>query len=208
MDTIRIECTGSGELALNLITPLQGDLKTLSNENYLRLKTEILEDGYSFPIAVYECAEDGNIYILDGHQRYETLSRMRDEGFKIPQIPINMVEAKSLNHAKKKLLGAASQYGVFNQDGANNFIGSISGMSEDMFKSSFHMPSIDLNLIEFKPDDMLVVDVKAHERIIPMHGENEKRDGNTTLKKYIICPHCKEMFDKEDALLVSDVDHA
>ena len=208
METIIIECFGSGDLPLSLMTPLQGDLKTLSDENYSRLKTEILTDGYSFPIAVYECVEDGKIYILDGHQRYETLSRMRDEGYSIPQIPVNLVNARSLDHAKKKLLGAASQYGVFNQDGANNFIGSIYGMSEDIFKSSFSMPNIDLNLIEFKPDDLLVVDVKAHERIIPIHGENEKQDGSTPLKKYIVCPHCKEMFDKEDALFVSDVDHA
>jgi hypothetical protein len=49
METVKIECQGAGALALNLLNPMQGELKTLSTDNFEKLKKEILKDGFSYP---------------------------------------------------------------------------------------------------------------------------------------------------------------
>lgn len=175
METIRIECTGAGTLALHMLTPLQGDLKTLSDENYKRLKFEILEEGFSFPVAVWENPQDAKIYICDGHQRIETLNRMKEEGYIIPQIPVVMVEADSLNQAKRKLLGAASQYGEYNQEGAEKFIQTIQGMDLTELGSKFVMPSIDFSLMNLTEPEGDKIEVSAHLRSTstPVEGEDD-----------------------------------
>jgi site-specific DNA-methyltransferase (adenine-specific) len=175
METIRIECTGAGTLALHMLTPLQGDLKTLSDENYKRLKFEILEEGFSFPVAVWENPQDAKIYICDGHQRVETLNRMKEDGYIIPQIPVVMVEAESLNQAKRKLLGAASQYGEYNQEGAEKFIQTIQGMDLTELGSKFIMPSIDFGLMNLTPQEGDKIEVSAHLRSAstPVEGQDD-----------------------------------
>lgn len=149
MKEIQIKCKAKDTLAINLLDPLQGDLKILSNENYEKLKNEILEDGFSFAVHIYEDNEQAKIYIIDGHQRVATLTRMKEEGYKIPAIPVVYVEADNLDHAKRKVLAAASQYGQFNQNGANEFIGSIHGMNLDTMMNNFVLPNIDYSQITF-----------------------------------------------------------
>lgn len=185
MEQIKIKCKGAGELSINLLTPLQGDLKTLSDENYSRLKQEIITDGFSFPIAVYENPDDSKIYVLDGHQRLETLHRMKDEGFIIPQIPINFVDAENLNHAKKKLLAAASQYGQYDQQGAQDFISQIHGIDNSFLQNHFVMPTIDFSSIQFV-GLVRTVDVEGHQREITNKELSADEFNNFDHK----CPKC------------------
>ncbi len=142
--TITIACQGAGELSLTALNPFQGELKTLSKDDYERLKHEILEDGFSFPMAVWQDELINKMYILDGHQRYTTLVRMRDEeGYSIPQIPVVFVEASSAEQAKHKLLAAASQYGKVGEEGLMAFLKDVNFNAEDLI-SSFRFPEIDL----------------------------------------------------------------
>ena len=134
---IKVSVRNKDVLAISLLENLQGTLKTLSDENYLKLKNEILEDGFSFAVHVFEDLESGKIYIIDGHQRITALKRMKDEGFNIPQIPVVFVEADNLDHAKRKVLAAASQYGNFNQSGAEQFIKTINGIDIDFLKQNW-----------------------------------------------------------------------
>lgn len=140
--TVRIECRGAGELAIDLLTPLQGDLKTLTKENYEKLRKEILLDGFSSPFYIWEDTEDGKTYILDGHQRYHTLRQMRDkEGYKLPQFPVVMIEAEDKKQAVHKLLAFASQYGKMEDQGLYELI-ETHGIELDDMASSFSFPEI------------------------------------------------------------------
>lgn len=123
---------------------LQGNLKTLYDHEYQKLKRQILENGFSFAVHVW-ADPDGKYHILDGHQRCEALRRLREEGVDVGDVPCVTVEAKSKAEAVKKLLGAASQFGTFHVEhigelaevagleiGAINDMAAIPGLTELM----------------------------------------------------------------------------
>ena len=74
MKQIEIKCKGAGAISIDLLTPLQGNLKYLTEANYKRLRTELEIDGFIEPISVWE-STDAKVYILNGHQRFEAMTR-------------------------------------------------------------------------------------------------------------------------------------
>lgn len=151
MEKIKVTVKTKDALAITLLDPLQGNLKVLSPNNYTKLKNEIIKDGFSFVVHVYEDNDSAKIYIIDGHQRVETLRRMKEEGYQIPAVPVVFIEADNLDHAKRKVLAAASQYGQYNQNGAEEFIRSIEGISLEDLTENLSMPSIDFNIMDLTP---------------------------------------------------------
>ena len=51
---IRITCRGAATARLEDLHPLQGDLKTLSEEKYRKLRKTLLKHGFSFPFFVWK----------------------------------------------------------------------------------------------------------------------------------------------------------
>lgn len=143
---IKIACTGAATYDIAQLVPMQGGLKDLSEENYGKLKKEILELGFSEPISVWVDPE-GQAKLLNGHQRTRTLMKMRDDGFIIPPIPVSLVEAESHQQAMKKILSLTSQYGEITRDGLYKFMTDAQlGITEVM--ESFRFPEIKFD--EFK----------------------------------------------------------
>lgn len=91
--------------------PLQGSLKTLSDENYNKLKKSIEKYGFFVPIFVW------NGYIMDGHGRREVII---GEGWDI-KVPYVNIEAEDVEEAKDKLLHITSQYNTITIDGLEEF---------------------------------------------------------------------------------------
>jgi len=91
--------------------PLQGSLKTLSDENYNKLKKSIEKYGFFVPIFVW------NGYIIDGHGRREVII---GEGWDI-KVPYINIEAEDVEEAKDKLLHITSQYNTITIDGLMEF---------------------------------------------------------------------------------------
>jgi DNA modification methylase len=88
---------------------LQGDLKTLSEENKAKLCKSILKHGYFVPAFVWRSGED--MWILDATQRYYALEELERQGYKIPPIPYILIEANDKKDAAEKLLQITSRYG-------------------------------------------------------------------------------------------------
>ena len=122
MEAVRIACQGARVMDIGKLNPFQGNLKSLSTENYNKLKSEILDLGFSEPISVWLNKEDASYKVLNGHQRLRTLRRMRDDGYLVPEVPVNLIEAKNKKEAKKKILALTSQYGVIEGDGLYEFM--------------------------------------------------------------------------------------
>jgi DNA modification methylase len=141
MESLRIECEGSGVLDIEKLTPFQGALKSLSKDNYLKLKTQMLAEGFSFPIFVWQ--HEGSNFIIDGHQRLNTLTKMREEGYKVPPIPIASVKAPTYKAAKKKVLAAASVYGRVDEQGLYEFLNNAA-IDIDELVEKFDLPHIDM----------------------------------------------------------------
>jgi len=100
------------------LLPTQGDLKDLTEVNYIKLKNVIQRRGFSYPVYVWE-DNDKILHLLDGHQRQRVLNR---EGWNEP-IPYLKVPAKDLQEAMARLLEITSQYATITQEGIDEFIG-------------------------------------------------------------------------------------
>lgn len=119
--TIDIRCSGSQLISILELMDFQGNLKTLTDVNYVKLRESILRHGFSFPIFVWIDSE-GDKHIIDGHQRVRVLEQMAIDGFTIPDIPIAIIEADNIRSAKAKLLAASSQYAEISNQGLYEYV--------------------------------------------------------------------------------------
>ncbi len=144
--SIEIKCSGDKFLKLSELSNFQGELKSLSNENYKKLKTQIENHGFIVPFFVWK-SEDKN-YILDGHQREAVLSKMANEGVVLPEaFPVVYVEAENEKDAKAKLLAINSQYGKMTEQSLFDFAGMDFDFSE--LAENFTLPVDMKNLKSF-----------------------------------------------------------
>lgn len=137
---IDIKCKGFTEFDVEDLLDFQGDLKTLSDTNYKKFKAEMIELGFSEPISVWISPEK-KPYILNGHQRRKTLLKLKEEGYEIPPIPVNLVEADDLKQAKRKVLALTSQFGEMSEDGLIDFCEKNSFDVSEIIKD-FRFPEI------------------------------------------------------------------
>lgn len=140
MKLLRISCKTGFEESLENLHVLQGDLKDLSTENYEKLKNEILIEGFDAPFFTWQ-EPSKIIWILDGTQRFRVLTKMKQEGYAIPFLPIVPIIAKDIAEAKRKLLGYASQYGAVTSQGLYEFL-SQANIEFDEFDQRYRMPEI------------------------------------------------------------------
>lgn len=170
MKKVEIKCTGSDYASVDDFHPLQGGLKVLNDENYQKLRYQILTYGFSEPVAAWE--NDNKKFIISGHQRIATLKRMVDEGYQVPFIPYVMVQAENEHEAKMKVLSMASQYGVVSSDGLKIFMEDMDIEIADL-EQNFALPGIDLPaLARDDEDEGTQVRVSAHTRTIGISDED------------------------------------
>lgn len=169
MKTIRVRCQGAESIDLDQLIELQGELKSLSEENYRKLRQEIVSTGYAFPIRCWK--KDGTYTIIGGHQTKRVLMKMRDEeGYLIPSLPVSLVEADSLHEAKRRVLQDVSQYGDVDKQGLYQF--TVDAMINPVeLSESFKIPDLDMPSFhkEFFDDDISEHDDKENQ-----HDDGEK----------------------------------
>jgi hypothetical protein len=150
---IRIACDVKERAPLDSFLNFQGRLKALPDEAYKRLKREILQTGFAFPIFVWENHSDKKLIIIGGHQRLLALKMMREEGAIVPDIPYVKIHAKNLKEAKRRVLQDVSQYGQVTQIGLLEYMHAAEFDFKDI-SSSFVIPDFDINSfqMEYFPD--------------------------------------------------------
>jgi len=131
---------------------LQGNLKSLSETNKEKLKKSIIEEGFSFPIF---CWQDKDIkYIMDAHQRLKVIPELESEGYTIPKLPTDFIEARNKKHAIKKLLLLNSNYGTMTSDSLNDLL-TFENIEIKDYSDLLEIPNIEMNDfldIQEKPD--------------------------------------------------------
>jgi DNA modification methylase len=143
MKTIQIRCTGSRTLPIEALEEMQGGLKDLSKENYEKLKKEILDTGFAFPVYVWK-SKDGRERIVGGHQRHRVLKTLQTLGYEIPPVPVIDIEANDEQEAKRRILQDASSYGTVNSDGLEEFLHNAN-FSLEFAADSFRLPDVNLD---------------------------------------------------------------
>ena len=142
---IRITCSGAGTVALEDVKGVQGDLKSINRKNLEKLKNRILKHGFNVPYHIW--IHGGKHHLLDGHQRTRALLELQAQGYTIPLLPFDKIEAKDLADAKDKLLGISSQYGEFTMEGLREF---TMGMELDQ---DLRLPSGEIRLESLRSDE-------------------------------------------------------
>jgi len=114
--TIKIKCRGSGVLKLDEFQVIQGNLKSIKDNNLIKLIKSILTLGFIAPIFIW------NKEILDGTHRLKALYFLEGKGFKIPEIPTVNVIAQNKTEAKKELLAISSHYADFEMEEVSEWV--------------------------------------------------------------------------------------
>lgn len=140
---IRIECEAKTTLPLDKLIPFQDKIKTLPREQYEKFRKVLIEQGVKFSKHVWK---NGNkYYIIDGHQTVYTLTKLRDEeGYKVPNLPVTLVKAKSLKEAKLAVLAGASTFGVFDEVSLEKYL-KTNKIDIDLALESFEFVGVDVD---------------------------------------------------------------
>ena len=136
--TIKVACKGADTKALDELKEFQGELKQLTTKNAKRLRTNILNNGFSAPVFVWQ--HKGDNFVIDGHQRLRVLQQMREEGFSIPLLPVAYIEAKTEREAKRKLLAIDSAFGRINVQGLDAYV-SGAGLEIEILQEEIVLPA-------------------------------------------------------------------
>lgn len=139
---VRIACQGALEVKLEKLNELQGELKSLSTENYEKLKAEILGTGFAFPIRAWKDPK-GKLWIVGGHQAKRTLERMESEGYVVPPLPVSLIAADSMKEARRRVLQDVTQYGKVERQGLYEFMSQAELTLQDV-ETAFSVPELDL----------------------------------------------------------------
>jgi hypothetical protein len=132
-------------LDIDQLTPLQGGLKKLSDENFNKLRQSLIDKGFQFTVHVWESG--GVTYIIDGHQRVHVMKQLRKAGWDIPPITCAFVKAATYHEAKELILYSVSQFGKIDQDGFTEF---TEGEGFDFAK--FDLPDFQIDLPDIPMD--------------------------------------------------------
>ncbi len=144
--TIRITCQGAAEVPLSSLLHFQGNLKTLEEKQFNKLKASIINHGFSFPVSVWRKAKDH--HIIDGHQRVFVLKKMLEDGYTLKgKIPVDWIHADNLKEAKAKVLLACSQYGRYDEDQVYEFMHE-SGLSFEEMKLEMDLPQLNMGTFQ------------------------------------------------------------
>lgn len=120
---IEVTCKGATTVPIESLEGFQGNLKTLEERRYEKLKTAILRFGFSFPMQLWKSR--GKSYIIDGHQRLFVVKKLIAEGWKLnggKRLPADWIQAKNKKEARAKVLLASSEYGTFDEESVYGFM--------------------------------------------------------------------------------------
>lgn len=130
---ISIKVQASQYVDYKELNHFQGDLKSISKEKFQDLKDSLIKEG--LPLALHIWIDNnGKKWTLDGHHRVLAFKALESEGYFIPPIPVNIVEAKSKKEAAKIVMIANSRHARMDETSLSNF----------MIEMDLQLPEIEL----------------------------------------------------------------
>ncbi|MDR3341818.1 MAG: hypothetical protein LBT14_03340 [Treponema sp.] len=128
--TIKISCQGAGLIDWRSIKSLQEQYKDRTDEDIQKIMLSIIKYGWAFP--AYVSKIDDDIWAIDAHGRLLAAEHLEKDGWIIPPIPVDWIQAKTKEEAKQLLLRCDSRYGTINREGFVEFIKDIDVVMEDL----------------------------------------------------------------------------
>jgi hypothetical protein len=131
MQKLKVTCKSKEVIPIESLTEYQGNLAEMSKQNYEKLKKAFLKYGICFALTVWK--NKGKNLIIDGTGRFRTLTKMKEEGFEIPALPVVETECKDEAEAKRKILLGRSEFHKTTEEGLYEFL-NTSNISIDEIK--------------------------------------------------------------------------
>ncbi len=148
---LHVECEGRELLSLDSLEEFQGEMKTRSESDVVKILRSVRDYGFSFPF--FYAHLDDHRYVLDGHGRLLALQIFRQLGGEVPRLPACRVDAEDIDDAKQKLLRLNSRYGTIDLEGLKDF---VDGLEVDVD---------DLQLPDINIGDILIDDAEEEEEL-------------------------------------------
>lgn len=191
---VEINCQAAEVAEIENLTEFQGDLKKLSDKNYNKFKSNILQYGIISPLHIWISEEHNSNFVLDGHQRIRTLARMRREGYVVPPIPVVFIQAKNMQDAKEQVVALSSQYGEASIDSFEKYIISYD-LDINKFKDFAAIPNIDIDKM-IKNAEKLAKETleKVNNNVEESLASNDKLSASHLVHT---CPNCGHKFGKK-----------
>lgn len=150
MIEIKVACDVKDTVSLDELAPFQGELKSLSKDDYAKLRHEIMTTGFAFPVFAWR-APDG-VKIIGGHQRVRVLQELaKSENAHLPldQVPVVFVDAQDEREARRRVLQDVAQFGKVEGEGLYEFM-SQAEISIEGLKDSFRLPDVHIESFELE----------------------------------------------------------
>jgi len=178
---IRITCDTSLRIPFRELNGTQGDLKVLSKDNFQKIKSLILKDGFSFALHVWKehalvnSKEVVKWWLIDGHARTAVIRHMVEvDGFECPPLPCVQIEAVTLKDATRKVLAASSSFHRTTREGLYQFMHGLDMQMADL--EEYDLPEINLQSfkLEFFDENIPVENVAAEWAGMPEFQQEDK----------------------------------
>jgi hypothetical protein len=126
-------------------------LKDSSNRDITKLKNSIINQGFSFAL----CNWFEHKFIIDGTGRHLALLELEKEGYEIPDLVVNQIQADNLKEAKKLALMVSSQHGQITQTSLADFTSLDFEIEElkDLQLQELNLPELDLMFNTLEPEE-------------------------------------------------------
>jgi len=118
---ISIKCKAAAYVPMADLNKFQGDLKTITTEKFNDLKQSVIKHGLPLSFSVW-VDKKGKNWIIDGTHRRLVLQALESEGYFIPPLPVNFVEADSKKEAARIVLISNSRYAKINDASLSDFM--------------------------------------------------------------------------------------
>jgi len=152
MEKLEIKEVRAGTVDFRELHPLQPEsYKKLGERGFQRMWNALGQKGFRVPFQVWECVEEGKIYILDGHQRRTFINALKERGIAMTingeetyMVPVVYIFAENKKDAAEMLLAIDSEYGDRDIDGMLDFMDEYD-IEKDWIDNSISFDDLDLH---------------------------------------------------------------
>ena len=138
-----------------IIKSIAGQSKKTNKEKSRKIEKTYTQTRIQFFFDVWQ--NNGINWILDGTQRDKALKSLQRDGYEIPLLPVDYIEAKNKQEAREKLLSRSSQFGEWNiielEEWTNNIDKEIEEQLRFMEKEIKTQVNIDFDDIKYNNED-------------------------------------------------------
>lgn len=173
---------------------LQEDFKLYDLSKNIKLQMLIIRRGFKYAFKAWKDPE-GQLWIIDAHQRKRALQELKKAGFYIPDIPYEPIHAESKKEAVEEIAAYNSEFGNKNPDTV--LFQKYNIDNEDL--QQFNLTEMNFNLeleSELSNSDFTLDDFDDDDEVIPEHDYNVKPGDIFTYKNNRIM--CGDSTNLED----------